>query len=125
MPAFASVSLALLTAAVSVAAQPHADHHHAHLHKRDATEVAWIPPTVIAYVLNGQPNSEEVNQGIANGTVVRSSGGVEPALAASSLSTASPSPRSTIATQESSVFTSFSESNGRKGDGSASSSPFG
>lgn len=77
-----SVSLALLTAAVSVAAaQPHAAHRHAHLHKRDATEVAWIPgPTVVAYVLNGQPISEaEVQQGIANGTLVWSNGSIEPA----------------------------------------------
>lgn len=84
-----SVSLALLTAAVSVAAaQPHAAHRHAHLHKRDATEVAWVPgPTVVAYVLNGQPISEEdVKQGIANGTLVWSNGSIEPASQASQAS---------------------------------------
>jgi len=93
-----SVSLALLTAAVAVAAaQPHANHRHAHLHKRaDATEVAWVAgPTVVAYILNGQPISEEdVKAGIANGTLVWSNGSIEPAASpvASSATSAPPSP---------------------------------
>jgi hypothetical protein len=65
--------VALLTAAVSAAASNlHAHHNHQHLHKKDATEVQTVPgPTVIAYVLNGQPISEEeVQLGIANGTLV-------------------------------------------------------
>ena len=67
------LTLALLTAAVTVSASNlHAHHNHQHLHKKDATEVTTVPgPTVIAYVLNGEPISEQdVQQGIANGTLV-------------------------------------------------------
>ena len=73
------VTIALLTAAVSLTvATPHANHRHQHMHKRDATDMAVVPgPTVIAYVLNGQPISEaEVQQGIANGTLVWANGGL-------------------------------------------------
>ena len=72
------ITIALLTAAISAAA---ANHHHQHLHqlKRDATKVAVVPgPTVVAYVLNGEPISEEeVQQGIANGTLVWADGGLK------------------------------------------------
>ena len=66
------VTAALLTAAVTVAASSPHRHNHQHLHKKDATETAVVPgPTIIAYVLNGEPiSAEEVQQGIANGTLV-------------------------------------------------------
>ena len=76
------ITIALLAAAISLtSATPHANHAHKHLHipKRDATDVAIVPgPTIIAYVLNGSPISEEdVQQGIANGTLVWADGGLK------------------------------------------------
>ncbi|WPH02412.1 secreted beta-glucosidase sun1 [Acrodontium crateriforme] len=74
------VSVALLSAAVAVvAAQPH--HQHLHLHKHHAQRAASpdptvdtvvVPgPTVLAYVLNGHAISkEDVDRGIANGTLI-------------------------------------------------------
>lgn len=75
------ITITLLTAAAVVAAaQPAHRHAHGHLHpeKRwDEPNVVVVPgPTMIAYVLNGQPISEqEVQEGIANGTLVWAAGG--------------------------------------------------
>lgn len=74
--------IALLTAAVSsiAAAQPHAGHKHQHLHhaKRNPDHTAYttVPgPTVIAYVLNGQPiSAADVQEGLKNGTLVMADG---------------------------------------------------
>nr|POE47847.1 secreted beta-glucosidase sun1 [Quercus suber] len=76
------LSVALITAAVAAAAaQPH-QHRHQHLHKDKREAVAdpamvVVPgPTMIAYVLNGQPISEaDVKEGIANGTLVLAGNG--------------------------------------------------
>nr|POE56896.1 secreted beta-glucosidase sun1 [Quercus suber] len=94
------LSIALLTAAVAVsAAQPH-QHRHQHLHKakRDALadpELVVVPgPTMIAYVLNGLPISEEdVKEGIANGTLILAGNGQlsSASVASSALETAKPS----------------------------------
>ncbi|TKA74195.1 hypothetical protein B0A55_05139 [Friedmanniomyces simplex] len=82
-------TISLLSAAIAVvAAVPH-QHKHQHAHEKrqwdqgqgsqDVTNVdyAVVPgPTVMVYVLNGQPITEdEVRQGIANGTLVWENGG--------------------------------------------------
>lgn len=67
---------ALATVATSAIAQPHKPHHrHPHPIAKRAPNGAVYQPgpveTVIVYVLNGQPISEdEVNQGINNGTLI-------------------------------------------------------
>ncbi|KAK0940158.1 Sperm-associated antigen 4 protein [Friedmanniomyces endolithicus] len=76
-------TISLLSAAIAVvAAVPH-QHKHQHAHeKRQYNEVTNVNydvvpgPTVMVYVLNGQPITEdEVRQGIANGTLVWENGG--------------------------------------------------
>ncbi len=96
------ITLALLTTAVSVsAAQPHVGHAHQHLHhKRDVvTDVTVVPgPTVVAYILDGESiSSDEVKQGIANGTLIwAANGGLKenPAPPASTPSSPPPPPSS-------------------------------
>ncbi|KAK4557083.1 Beta-glucosidase (SUN) [Recurvomyces mirabilis] len=94
------VTLSLLTAAVAVAAaQPH-QHAHAHAHEKrdevwDSTMVVVPGPTVIAYVLNGKPISEDdVNRGIADGSLVWAHGGQ---LQQADGASAPPAPASTAA----------------------------
>lgn len=102
------LSIALLSAAVALsAAQPAHQHHghHQHLHKEKRNPVAYpeadyvtVPgPTKVLYVLNGQPIEEdEVQEGIRNGTLVFSEGGLTnaapPAYAPAPLSSAPPPP---------------------------------
>ncbi|KAK5170411.1 Beta-glucosidase (SUN) [Saxophila tyrrhenica] len=91
------VTIALLTAAVSVAtAVPHVGHNHQHLHKRDVTtDVEIVPgPTVVAYILDGESiSADEVQQGIANGTLVWANGGLaEKPSAPKTTTSASPPP---------------------------------
>ncbi|KAI9845015.1 MAG: hypothetical protein M1837_005159 [Sclerophora amabilis] len=65
-----SVFIALATAGSLVAAQPHRQrHHHSHVERREAKPAGG--PTVIEYELNGKRISkEEVDKGIADGTLV-------------------------------------------------------
>ena len=93
------LTTALLSAAISLAAaQPHVGHsHHQYLHhhmKRDDVDV--VPgPTVIAYVLNGNPiSSQEVQEGIKNGTLVWANGAPSLAPSPPSSAYATPSPSS-------------------------------
>jgi len=84
------LTLATLVGATisTAAAQPHG-HQHAHGEKRDANPSVVVVegPTVVVYVLNGELISEsDVNQGIANGTLVWADSG---ALAAASSSSSS------------------------------------
>lgn len=83
------LSVALLSAAVTLsAAQPHR-HQHLHLEKRVPNPVAgWATapgPTKIVYMLNGQTISEDdVQQGIQNGTyILANHGHISPAGEAS------------------------------------------
>ncbi|KAK8215367.1 Sperm-associated antigen 4 protein [Zalaria obscura] len=90
-------TIALLSAAVLAAAQPHRHAHHAHHHERrnptPATDVVSVPgPTVVMYELNGKTISEDdVQEGIKNGTLVWANGeeGFVPSYASSVSSTAS------------------------------------
>lgn len=75
-------TLALLTAAVAVTAVPHVGRRHQKLHvERQVSPVTNVTvvsgPTVVAYVLNGEPISRsEVQEGIRNGTLVWAKHGV-------------------------------------------------
>ena len=100
------VTLSLLTAAVAVAAANPHHQHHQHRHAKrvavadadQATNVQVVPgPTVVAYVLNGQPiSAADVERGIANGTLIYADDGsvssvVLPTLAASTSTWVAPS----------------------------------
>lgn len=94
------LTLALLSAAATVAvAQPHVGHHHQHHHlKRDdvVTNVEVVPgPTIVAYVLDGEPiSAEEVQEGIANGTLTYAKGSLEEVPVSPAAYTPAPSPPS-------------------------------
>lgn len=90
------VTVTLLSAAVAVAAaQPHHQHQHLHKHHHaqraaspdQAVDTVVVPgPTVLAYVLNGHAISkEDVDRGIANGTLIfADNGDLAPAKPSSS-----------------------------------------
>lgn len=127
------LTITLLAAAVScAAAKPHAGGHmHQHLHhheRREPNPVAQADPgpTVIAYVLNGQPiSAAEVKQGIANGTLVWADGAPvinsAPPSSAQTTSTPSPSPSPTSTAQAAPPPAAAS---GSAGGGQGVNSPF-
>ena len=106
------LTIVLLTAAVAVSAS---HHHHAHQHLHNAKRadaspvenVVTVPgPTEVVYVLNGKPITlEEVEKGIANGSLVMANGevfsalpsstSVAPTTSSTSTSTPKPTPTST------------------------------
>jgi len=119
-------TIALLSAAVAVAAAQHNHHAHQHLHqdvKRDDSVVVVPGPTVIAYVLNGQPISEaDVLEGIKNGTLVWAQGGALSVAPSASPTTSSTWVASTSSAAPSSSTTSTSSWSASPSSSSSSSS---
>ncbi len=98
MMKFVTIAIFVVVTGALSHAQPHQHHHHRRAEKRasaPAAHVVTVPgPTVIVYELNGeQVSADEVQQGIANGSLIWAQHGRLSSVASSVVtSTPAPSP---------------------------------